>query len=61
MTLEQLQDNITRSIRVKKKLVSEWCNADLVETSDRINRSTVLGLIEPFIEELETILRALEE
>jgi hypothetical protein len=61
MNIQTVRDNLKNTIAGKEKYIAEWNNAVLVETSDKIHRATIVGMLEANINELKGILQDVEQ
>jgi hypothetical protein len=61
LNIQTVRDNLKNTIAGKEKYLAEWNNAVLVETSDKIHRATIVGMLEANINELKGILQDVEQ
>ena len=61
MNIQTVAQNLKNTIAGKEKLMSEWSNADMVTTADRIHRAGIVGMLELNINELKRILQDIEQ
>jgi hypothetical protein len=61
MNIQTVALNLRNTIAGKEKLMSEWSNADMVTTADRIHRAGIVGMLELNIDELKRILQDVEQ
>ena len=61
MNIQTVATNLRVTIAGKEKLMSEWSNADMVTTADRIHRAGIVGMLELNINELKRILQDIEQ
>lgn len=61
MNIQTVAENLRNTIAGKEKYISEWNNANLTETSDRIHRATIVGMLTVNIDELKHILQDVEQ
>jgi hypothetical protein len=61
MNIKTVAENLRDTIAGEEKYLSEWNNANLTETSDRIHRATVVGMLKVHIDELKHILQDVEQ
>jgi hypothetical protein len=55
MNIQTVLDNLDNTIVGKEKYLAECNNAELTETTDRIHRATIVGMLELNISELKRI------
>ncbi len=60
MNIQTVADNLRKTIAGKEKYLSEWNNANITETADRIHRATIVGMLTINIDELKRILQDVE-
>ncbi len=60
MNIHTITQNLRNIIASKEKSISEWNNAVLTETSDRVHRATIVGMLKDNVDELKPILHALQ-
>jgi hypothetical protein len=61
MNIQTVATNLRKTIAGKEAYLSEWNNADLTETADRIHRATIVGMLKVNIDELKRILQDVEQ
>jgi hypothetical protein len=61
MNIQTVAENLRNTIAGKEKYLAEWNNANIIETSDRIHRATIVGMLELNIDELKRILQDVEQ
>lgn len=55
MNIQTVLDNLDQTIAGKEKYLAECNNVELTETTDRIHRATIVGMLELNIAELKRI------
>jgi uncharacterized OsmC-like protein len=60
MNIQTVAENLRKTIAGKEAYLSEWKKTDPVETSERIHRITIIGMLEINIDELKRILTDVE-
>ena len=55
MNIQTVLDNLDNTIAGKEKYLAECNNVELTETTDRIHRATIVGMLELNINELGRI------
>jgi hypothetical protein len=60
MSIHTIAQNLRNIIASKEKSISEWNNTVLTETSDRVHRATIIGMLKGNVDELKPILHALQ-
>ena len=61
MNIQTVAENLRNTIAGKEQLMSEWSNAEMVTTADRIHRAGIVGMLEVNIKELKRILQDVEQ
>jgi hypothetical protein len=61
LNIQTVAENLRATIAGKEKYLAEWNNAVLVETSDKIHRATIVGMLKDNIDELKGILEDVEQ
>lgn len=61
MNLSTVITNLKNTIAGKEEYLAKWKNIDPIETSERIHRATIVGMLEINIEELKRILQDVEQ
>ncbi len=61
MNIQTVAENLRDIIAGKEKYLSEWNNAILTQTSDRIHRATIVGMLTANVDELKRILQDVEQ
>jgi hypothetical protein len=61
MNIQTVAENLRNTIAGKEAYLSEWNNANITETADRIHRATIVGMLKVNIDELKRILQDVEQ
>jgi len=56
MIIHELRDLLAKTIQTKEDYLTEWRNADMINTNDKIHRATMVGYLEANVHELKMIL-----